>query len=291
MSKPILVAYDGSAESDEAVVWAVSAATSRNIGLKLVSAWTMPPSEVGIAAGPAYETKLLDSLQRETEAGLEQALAMVRDLAPDLDVTTEIATGPAAAVILEKSEDASMVVLGSHGRTGLKGLLLGSVSRAVATHAKCPAVVVRPAEDPEANTIVIGVDGSPSSIHALDFAVETASRRGYDITVLHAWEIPPIGALTGVPSFSPPDLIENLTEAELRAVSAELAGYRERYPDVTVNSEIIQGGPSRALTEASEHAAMVVVGSRGRGGFKGLLLGSVGYNVVHKAKCTTAIVH
>jgi nucleotide-binding universal stress UspA family protein len=180
--------------------------------------------------------------------------------------------------------------VGSRGHGTFAGLLLGSVSRQVATHAKCSSVIVRPAADPQSRDIVVGVDGSQPSLHALDFAFDEADRRGMRLRVLHTWDVPPVGAITGVPTFSPPEFIRDLKNSEARLISEALAGHGDRYPDVEVSEELEQGGPVQVLTEASEHAAMVVVGSRGRGGFLGLLLGSVSHGIAHHAHCSVAVI-
>jgi nucleotide-binding universal stress UspA family protein len=290
MSKPIVVGYDGSKASDLAVVWAAEAATSRNIPLKVVTAWTLPATEVGVGAGAAFDNQLLDALRNESHTILEKGVQLAAEASDGVSVSGEVDSGPAAGVLVHASEEAEMMVLGSQGRGGLAGLFLGSVSRQVASHVECPAVVVRPAETPDSREIVVGVDGSRSSLHALEFAFEEASRKAMSVRVLHTWEVPPIGAITGVPTFSPPELLDQLEGAEMRITAEELAGYREQYPDVPAQQEVMRGSPVKSLKEASRQAAMVVVGSRGRGGFTGLLLGSVSHAVVHRAKCSVAVV-
>lgn len=198
MSKPIIVGYDGSNASDLAVAWAAENATSRGVPLKVICAWTLPASEVGIGAGAAFDQQLLDALREESHAILQKGVTLAAEASDGVDVSGEVASGPAAGVLVHKSEEASMVVVGSQGRGGIVGLFLGSVSRQVSAHVECPAVVVRPANNPESREIVVGVDGSRSSLHALEFAFEEASRSGLSVRILHTWEVPPIGAITGV---------------------------------------------------------------------------------------------
>jgi nucleotide-binding universal stress UspA family protein len=291
MSKPVIVGYDGSRASDLAVVWAAQAATSRHLPLKVITAWTLPATEVGVGAGAAFDHQRLDAMREESHVILEKGGSLASDTAGDITVSGEVASGPAAGVLVRKSDEAAMMVLGSQGRGGLAGLFLGSVSRQVAAHVECPAIIVRPAQDPSSREVVVGVDGSKSSLNALEFAFQEASRRAYSVRVLHTWEVPPIGAITGVPTFAPPEMLKNLAGAEMRITSEALAGYQEQYPDVSAKQEVLRGSPVKALREASEKAAMVVVGSRGRGGFTGLLLGSVSHAIAHNGKCTTAVVH
>ncbi|MCH9815891.1 MAG: universal stress protein [Actinomycetia bacterium] len=290
MSKMLVVGYDGSEASDLAVRWAAESASARGLTLEVVVAWSVPPSEVGIGAGAAYETQLLDALRDEATQILEKGMGVAVKVAPGVKVSGHVAAGPPAGVLIDAAEDAELLVVGSHGRSGLTGLILGSVSRQVSGHAKCPTVVVRPPEDPDAREVVVGVDGSEPSLRALRFAFEEASRRACSIRVLHTWEVPPIGAITGVPTFATPDILDKLATAELRMTAEVMAGYTQDFPEVPVEQEVLQGSPVRALRDATKHAAMVVVGSRGRGGFTGLLLGSVSHAVTQQAKCTVAVV-
>lgn len=291
MSKPIVVGYDGSTASDLALEWAARAAADRGVPLEILVAWTLPASNFGGGTGGTYESELLDELRSQADLSLEHALSQAQRTSADLDVRGEVMVSSPAACLVERSKAAHLVVVGSHGRGGFTGLLLGSISRQVATHAKCPAVVVRTPTDPDAKEIVVGVDGSQPAQKALDWAIDEASRKGFSLRVLHTWEVPPIGAITGVPTFSPPELLEDIKGSEMRTTAELLAGHRDRYPDVPVVQDVERGSPVHILCDASERAAMVVVGSRGRGGFVGLLLGSVSHGVVHHAKCPVTVVH
>ena len=138
--------------------------------------------------------------------------------------------------------------------------------------------------------MVVGVDGSEHSLKALRWAFEQASFTGASLHVLHSWEIPPTWSMVEVPSYEPEVLIRDYGNAELRDTSEAMAGFRDDFPDVKVRQEVMKGSPVKALVKASDHAAMLVVGSRGLGGFRGLLLGSVSHAVVHKAACSVAVV-
>jgi nucleotide-binding universal stress UspA family protein len=291
MSRPVVVGYDGSPASQLALEWAASAASQRGLPLEVLVAWTLPPTSLASGSGAVYESELLDDMRSSSDIALERAMTEAQSYDPDLVVKGEVLVSPPAAALVEHSKSASMVVLGSHGRGGFAGLLLGSVSRQVATHAKCPAVVVRTPADSTSNEVVVGVDGSPPAVLALDWAFDHASRRGHSLHVVHTWEVPPIGAITGVPTFSPPELLEDIRSSEMRTTAEVLAGHRDHYPDVEVKQSVERGSPVQVLVAASEHAALVVVGSRGRGGFAGLLLGSVSHGVVHHAKSPVAVVH
>lgn len=291
MPKPIVVGYDGSEEANIALDWAAVEASGRGLPLYVVAAWTLPPVEIGISTGTAYDSQLLRALGDDAQHIVEAGVARALEAAPNIVADGEVCAVPPAAALVERSKTAAAVVVGSRGRGGFTGLLLGSVSRQVAAHAQCPAIIVRHAANPESRDIVVGVDGSPPSIRALELAFDEASRRAYSLRVLHTWEVPPIGAITGVPTFAPPELLKDLAGIEMRTTSEALAGFRDRYPDVSVRQDVQRGTPVRALVKASEDAMAIVVGSRGRGGFTGLLLGSVSHGVAQHAHCTVVVVH
>lgn len=290
MTHPIVVGYDGSPESGLALTWAVQAAKERGLPLRILIAWTMPPVNLA-GLGATDESALMDELRLQSAATAERAMSHVHELAPDLAASTEVAVSTPAAALVEESHEARMVVVGSRGLGGFSGLMLGSVSRQVAAHADCPVVVVRKVANAKAREVVVGVDGSKQSLNALDFAFDFASRRGLRVRVVHTWEVPPIGAITGVPTFSPPELLEDIKGNEMRVTAETLAGHRDRYPDVEIQQEVMRGTPVQTLAQMSETAALVVVGSRGRGGFLGLLLGSVSHGLLHHAHCPVAVVH
>ena len=290
MTRPIVVGYDGSPASDVALDWAAQAAQDRHLPLRILVAWTMPPVNLS-GLGVADESGLMEELRVEAKNTAKAAAERVRAISADIELHGDIAVSPPAAVLVEQSHDAEMVVVGSHGRGGFTGLLLGSVSRQVAAHASSPVVVVRTPADPAAREVIVGVDGSKQAVKALDFAYDYASRRGLRLRVVHTWEVPPIGAITGVPTFSPPELLQDIKGNEMRITAEVLAGHADRYPDVAVVQEVLRGTPVQTLAEMSERAALVVVGARGRGGFLGLLLGSVSHGVLHHAHCPVAVVH
>ncbi len=287
MSGQIIVGYDGSEGSARALKWAATTATQRGRTLEVITTWTMPAADLGIGASALVQQDLVDELRKEAQAANDEGLKIAAQLGAN--AIGEIIAGRPASAIVHRSEDAEMVVVGSHGSGGLTGFLLGSVSRQIATHASCPAVVVRPG-DTAGKDMVVGVDGSEHSLKALHWAFEQASFTGASLHVLHSWEIPPTWSMVEVPSYEPEVLIRDYGNAELRDTSEAMAGFRDDFPDVKVRQEVMKGSPVKALVKASEHASMLVVGSRGLGGFRGLLLGSVSHAVVHKAACSVAVV-
>lgn len=287
MSGQVIVGYDGSEGSELALRWAAITAKQRGRTLEVLTTWSMPAADLGMGAAALVQQDLVDELRKEAQATNDTGLEVAAELGAN--AIGEIVAGRAASAMVNRSEDAEMVVVGSHGTGGLTGFLLGSISRQVATHASCPTVVVR-APLPDAGDMVVGVDGSPHSLKALQWAFEQASFTGSALHVLHSWEIPPTWSMVEVPSYEPEILIRDYGNAELRDTSEAMAGFRDEFPDVKVRQEVMKGSPVKSLVKASEKASMLVVGSRGLGGFRGLLLGSVSHAVVHKAACTVAVV-
>lgn len=287
MSGSVIVGYDGSEGSQLALRWAAAVAKQRGRTLEIITTWSMPAADLGIGASSTLQQELIDQLRDEAQTANDEGAQIAADMG--VNAIGELHAGRTAAVLVKRSEGAEMVVVGSHGAGGLTGFLLGSVSRQVSAHAKCPTVVVRPLVE-DADGIVVGVDGSEHSLKALEWAFEQASFMGLPLHVVHSWEIPPTWSMVEVPSYEPEVLIRDYGNSELRETSEAMSGFRENFPDVKVRQEVMKGSPVKALVKASENAALLVVGSRGLGGFRGLLLGSVSHAVVHKAGCSVAVV-
>jgi nucleotide-binding universal stress UspA family protein len=161
------------------------------------------------------------------------------------------------------------------------------VSQHVARHAVCPVVVVRPPRRRDAGRIVVGLDGSAMSEAALDYACRRAEGTGEVVVAIHGWKVHTPS--TDVFSSTARSVTDTLEEKQV-LLGESVAGMRGAYPDVVVVTEAIPVAPGDALVDASSNASLVVVGSRGRGFFSGLLLGSVSQDVLHRAHCPVAIV-
>lgn len=279
----IVVGVDGSDSSRQALDWAVEEAMRRRHPLDLLCAWHSDYAAETVAP-------LVPSIEDECRSVVDSAAAHARTAASGLDVRTSIVHAQAASALIAASRHADTVVVGSRGLGAVKEALLGSTSMQLAAHASCPVVVVRGdiARQDGARRIVVGVDGSELSVEATGYAFAQASQRGLGLTVLHAWNpnVYTSGVAVGV-------LVEawDELEAEQALIASEaIAGWTEKYGDVDVRTHVIQGRPADILVDASESAELVVVGSRGRGGFRGLLLGSVSRNVLHRAHCPVAVV-
>ncbi|MET8087958.1 universal stress protein [Micromonospora sp. NPDC005197] len=273
----ILVGYDGSTDASVALDWALAEAerSGQPVRLAYVFEWLTVASWVGPGVAPGVWPD--DTARRQADDLVRKAAADAAAAHPGLTVTGEVYDGPPALVLQERSADAGLLVLGSRGHGGFGGLLAGSTAVAVAAHAHCPVVVVRDgtASGPEA-PVAVGVDGSEPSLVALGFAVERAAQRRVPLRVLHAWTPGPEAA-AGTPD-------------EQAAVEEALEPWRRTFPELDITLDLVAGSPAGTLIESSRSAQLVVVGSRGRGGLAGMLLGSVSQQLIQHAGCPVAVV-
>jgi nucleotide-binding universal stress UspA family protein len=283
---PIFVGYDGSDGSRTALRWALHEGALRQLPVRLVYVvefpWRVPSL---LATGTdAIGAELID----EAESVLDGVAAESTVATPGVEVTRTVLAGPISGTLCEESGRASMVVLGSRGAGGFAGLPVGSVSVAVATHARCPVVVVRDGGQPPSNLpIVVGVDESAEARLAIGFAFEEAAARRVRLVAVRAWESP-ISPWRS--DRWPPGLRADEVElAERNLASGLLDDSCERHPSVQVSVRTMSATPTHALEIASREAQLLVVGCRGGGGFHGLLLGSVSLQVLHHAQCPVAV--
>jgi len=274
----IIAGVDGSAASNAAVSWAAREAAMRDVPLTLVHMLnTIVPTfpQIPLPSGVAVWQ------EDDGRQVLEQAVKIAQDaVKPDrqIAITSELKTSPPVPTLVDLSEEAEMIVVGSNGRGAVNRAVVGSVSSGVVHSAKCPVAVIRDEApqlaDPERAPVLLGVDCSPASELAVAVAFEEASGRGVRLTALHAWG--------DVAAF---ERAWQDWESEAQRVLAEyLAGWQERYPDVEVDRVVTYAHPSRGLIEESESAQLVVVGSHGRGKLAAMLLGSVSNAVVHAVR-------
>ncbi|MDP7702120.1 universal stress protein [Mycobacterium sp. TY815] len=279
----VVVGVDGSAASNAAVFWAAHEAAMRHVPLTLVHmfnpvvpAYPQVPTSAGVALWQKDDGHEI----------LEHAVKMAEDaLAGDrtIAITSEVKASAPVPTLIEMSHDAEMIVVGSTGRSAIERVLLGSVSSGVVHSAKCPVAIIRDEASWKPRSmsapVLVGIDCSPTSERALAIAFDEASRRGVELTAVHAWSDMAVYQLPW---------LEWRTEAE-RNLAEYLAGWQEQYPDVKVNRVIVLDHPGRALIEESEAAQLVVVGSHGRGGLSGMLLGSVSNGVVHAVRAPVIV--
>ncbi len=280
--KPVVVGIDGSSAAVDAVHWASAQALRDNVPVRLVHAYTLP---IGFPTGVTEEESVLAAIRERGRGWLAAAAAAATEVLPAERVETALTAAATPAGLLRESETASLVVLGNKGRNLLTGMLAGSTSVAVAGHAHCPVVLVRGTAPP--GPVVVGVDGTPASEPAIAFAFAEASARGARLVALHAWADSVFdSALAG--SGAPLDFDRDRQVAE-EALAERLAGWQEKYPDVEVERELVHDRPNRALRRCARTAQLLVVGRRGHGGFRDLVLGSNSQHVVHHADCPVAV--
>ncbi|GAA0504739.1 hypothetical protein Ade02nite_70650 [Paractinoplanes deccanensis] len=278
----IVVGTDGTACGTAAVEWAAGEALRRGAPLRIVHAFDWDWSESRLDIGNEYIDVARLLAEGVVAAARDRALAV----APAIDVETDTLIGHAGPRLTEVSRGAALLVVGSRGRGGFAGLLLGSVSRRMALHAPCPVVVVRGRPTPD-GPVVVGVDDSPGAEAVLGTAFEAAAARGAELLVLRSY-LPVIPVwLAGVRA---PDLeTPAQDEAERDRVTELLEPWADKYPRVTTRLVITHKGAAAALVGASANAQLVVIGSHGHGVVGGTLLGSAGLQLLHHAGCPVLV--
>ncbi|MFD3411283.1 universal stress protein [Streptomyces cyaneofuscatus] len=288
MSGLVVVGVDGSTSGLAAVEVAAREAELRGAGLRVVHAFIWPGMHVPM--GPSPLGPLGGGIRHMVERLVTEALERARTVAPEVHVSHAVVTGEPLAVLEAQSHSADLLVVGSRGIGGFVGLLVGSTAVHLAAHGRCPLLVVR--EQPGVGgPVVLGVDGSAVGEPAVDFAFAEAALRKAPLLALHAWTTWSTPAPAPYGASAPyADASGVLTGEKESLLSEALAGHREKYPDVVVEQQAVHGRPREALIEASRSAQLVVVGARGRGGFTGLLLGSVSQALLHHAHCPVTVV-
>jgi nucleotide-binding universal stress UspA family protein len=278
-TRGVVVGYDGSANSVAAVRWAEREAGLRNVPLGICHAW-----EPYMSAGPM--TMPVGDLSAAAKETLAEGIEVARGYR---DVHAVLEIGGATSVLMSAGAGAELLVVGSRGRGGFAGVKLGSVAMQLAAHAPGLVVVVR--ERPETRLedrtepVVVGVDGSAPSLEALGTAFTEANLHGTDLVVLTAWP----AEIRAEPA---PLIDARALHAVARQRLDELVQpWHEKFPAVDVRTDVVTGPAREVLLGAAENAGLLVVGSRGLGGVRGLLLGSVGHALLHHAPCSVAIAH
>jgi nucleotide-binding universal stress UspA family protein len=283
---PVVVGVDGSPAGLAAVRLAADAALRRHRPLRVVHAFVWPMLRV--SGRPSPEGPEEGGLRQQAERVVAEAMAEAHTVAPALPVAGDVVPGFATAVLVGESSGATLVVLGDHGLGGITSLLVGSVAVQVTAHAACPVLIARGRSHPS-GPVVVGIDGSAPSDQAVGCAVEEAALRGTHLVAVHAYRHP---VSTQAGDMLPPVHDQKALRADEDRVLAEsIAGWRERYPQVEINRQLMPGRAASALVELSHHAQLVVVGGHGRGALSGLLLGSVSQHVLHHAGCPVTVVH
>lgn len=287
----IIVGVDGSPAAHAALVWATEVAARRGEQLRIVHGLGMP-MVMGVFADTGSER--YKAGEQEREAGyrlLGDAAEYARGARPALDVATVLAPEEAPAVLLNEAARGDVIVVGSRGLGAVRAIMLGSVSSRTASHAPCPVVVVPEVGDERHHgKVVVGVDGSDSSRRALRFALRHALLTGSSVEVVNSWEVPlpqDAESLAADAEAMHEEVFDRQSEEIVAGVLAEVVD--DQTEDLDISAVRMQDDPVEALTRASRDADLIVVGSRGRGGVRGLIMGSTSQGVLHHAKVPVAV--
>ena len=270
----IVVGTDGSRRADRAVDWAAGRAAA--LGLPLLILHVVPGRPTPSTPLTAVTASFEEGFHEEALERLERVVRRAHELHADLDVTGEIVEGNAAHVLAQASKEAALVVVGARGESApVTVRLLGGVSDQVTAYAVGPIAVIPDEEHafPD-GPVVLGVDESPEARAAMWFAFETAAARGVPVVAIHAWQ-----------DRDSREIVARVTDI----VDGMLTEARAEYPEVPVEVRVIHGKPHHELVQASKGAGLVVVGSRGIGGFTGLLLGSTSKRVLRDSHCPVVV--
>ncbi len=267
LSKPVIAGTDGSPESMRAVEWAAREATTHGRSLRIVAVPTLPPR---MSPNPATRQTVASVIQQAMTRALAAAAIRAAECEPGLAIETQLLAGSPATALTDCAQYASMLVVGSRGAGGFSAMILGSVSRYVATHATCPVVVAREETMAAHREVVAGVRDPAQSAAALGFAFEEAALRKARLVALHAWS----------PAFGGSG--ESQAEEEAR-MEALLAPWQEKYPDVEARYEVVHAHPGRVLAGASARADLVVLGRHAPGEPHVPGVGSVTHSVLAHA--------
>jgi nucleotide-binding universal stress UspA family protein len=278
----IVVAIDDSTAAKAAVRWATREAELRNVPLTLVHA--ISPEVATLADVPALPPGLARWQHDHGLRLLDEAAKIVEQASQSrgpAEVHTELLPRAAVPTLVDFSKDADLVVAGARGSRKWPGRHIGSVSSGLLRHAHCPVAIIHDEDPqmphPDRAPVLVGIDGSSASELATAIAFDEASRRKVDLIAVHAWSDVDVSEWPGI------DWPATQSMAE-QVLAERLAGWQERYPDVQVHRVVVCDQPARQLVERSSEAQLVVVGSRGRGGFAGMLVGSVGEKVAQLAQ-------
>ena len=288
-TKPVVVAVDGSEDSFRAAEWAALEARRQSRPLRIVSAPAVVPRLHSYQASPAV---IANALRGIAAQALGAAITRCEEVAPGLPVTTDLLSGEPALAVTACDADASMLVVGSRGAGGFAAMLLGSVSRYVASRAACPVVVVRDESMAVHREIAVGIRDPQYTGGALAFAFEEAALRGADLVAVHTWYWIPAApraagdAAAGLPTDDP----ARISAESDRQLAAALARWHDKYPTVNVRRDVIHGHPARVLASYSARADLVVLGRHRHPHGADPGIGSVQHAVLDHAHGPVAII-
>ena len=295
----IIVGVDGTPAAHVALVWATEVAARRGEQLRIVHGLGMPMVMGAFSNSGSERYKASEQVREDGHRLLVDAAEYARGARPGLDVATVLAPEEAPAVLLNEAVRGDVIVVGSRGLGAVRAIMLGSVSSRTASHAPCPVIVVPEAEagggsgagdQQHHGKVVVGVDGSESSRRALRFALRHALLTGSSVEVVNSWEVPlpqDAESLAVDAEAMHEEVFDRQSEEIVAGVLAEVVD--DQTEDLDISAVRMQDDPVEALIRASRDADLLVVGSRGRGGVRGLIMGSTSQGVLHHAKVPVAV--
>lgn len=285
----VVAALDGSHRDPAVIDWATAEATATSAPLHLVHAVDLgtPLSAYGeLLTSP----DIVDKVEQESVRVVTAARARVVAARPDLPVTTALPTGAPAGALLNSADGARLLVVGSARKTKAERIVLGTTSLSVVAHSPCPVILVPDdAETAGDGRVVVGIDGSDHSRLAFAHALEAAALRGRAVTTVTTWNVE---VENGVVVTEPGSAEWETVDRRYRAMAERtIAADRDAHPEIDVTVEVHHGRAADILVDVAQGADLLVVGSRGRGGFRGMLLGSVSQRVLGRATCPVGVLH
>ncbi|WP_192498584.1 universal stress protein [Ornithinimicrobium pratense] len=290
LTSPIVVGVAGAGQGDRALLWA--ARTAARTGTSLVVVHASEPEAVAARMAGAEIMAVSVVLEAEEEM-LRELQERVATLAQELEISARVdaVRGSPVSALLAHQDEAAVIVVGTDAKGAIEEFILGSTSLGVAAHAQCPVVVINPGVDLDAlehGRIGVAVDGSADSRRAVRAAMALAELTGARVTAVNTWYLE---IVNGFVLTEPGSREWAQLEADRRALVEEvLAPVRDTYPGVEVDVEVARGPVVMTLRDLAEQWDVLVVGSRGLGGLRGRLLGSVSQRMMRTAPCPVLVV-
>jgi nucleotide-binding universal stress UspA family protein len=278
----LVVGFDGSAPSRAAVSWAADEAELRGAVLEIVSCFGVPiPADQRLPMASTVPD--IEALEEICQRRLDALTPSVRLLHPSVAIEGCATLEEAADALVDRSSAADLLVVGNSGRSAFRSMLLGSTAHAVSRRSECPVAIVRDDRRPTTGLVGVGVDGSPASDAALEWAIDEADRRGARLLVVHAWE----PMYDAEPSGTP--VAREIAEIDASRVLDRAVERANERGGGDVTSRLTRDLAWHALQAASHEVDLLVVGSRGRGEVRSLLFGSVAHAVTQSVRCPVVV--
>lgn len=273
---PVVCGYDGSRDARRAVAWAAQWARDHGASLRIISA------DRAVGRVVAFD----ETARANVEGAMRDQLA---ELTQDVDATFSVIADSPVGALIEAGRGASAIIVGSRGLTAREDFAMGSTSAGVVEHATCPVIVITPRtpDTPSGGPVVLAADGSKANDPAAAFAFAQAERRGTSVRAVHTVEVP---KLPGASLFDLDTLAESVLAEDEQEVTDALAPHDARHPGVDLELILVVGDPATTIADEASGASLLVTGSRGHGGFAGMLLGSVSRRLLQTAPCAVAVI-